>query len=372
VVVASRRSVEQKVWQTSQYEFEDVIAEVDDVAWCLPAPVRAGPAGHLARGALNRAGRRIGRPRRAAMAPPRVHSDGVDADLLFAAFADANEIGMLPHVQPQVRRAAARTAWIMELWSPQLPSVTDYLRQLSDFDHVFVANRSVVGAVEEITGVPCSYLPGAADTATYAPIGPDFPARTVDVTSYGRRLPGTHEPLLQALAEGRLNYVYDTVRGAWDVTGHVEHRIAQAALLQRSRYAIVYRINDEPSRVDRTGGEESLTNRYFESLAAGAVMLGSAPDSQEWADCFPWPDALITIPAPAPDVVGFIEELDRDPARLARARAAAVTTFLRRHDWAHRWQQVLASVGMDELPQLTERLASLQARADAFAATPTG
>jgi hypothetical protein len=372
VVVASKRSVEQKVWQTSQYEFEDVIAEVDDVAWCLPRPVGAGPAGRLARGALNRAGQRIGRPRRAAMAAPRAHSDGVDADLLFATFADANEIGMLPHVQPQVRRAAARVAWIMELWTPQLPRVTDYLRQLSDFDHVFVANRSVVAAVEEITGVPCSYLPGAVDTARYAPAGPDFPPRTVDVASYGRRLPGTHAPLLQALVEGRLNYVYDTVRGAWDVTGHTEHRIAQAALLQRSRYSIVYRINDEPSRVDRTGGEESLTNRYFESLAAGVVMLGTAPDSEEWADAFPWPDAIIPIPAPASDVVGIIEDLDRDPARLARARMAAVTAFLQRHDWAHRWQQVLAAVGMDELPQLTERLAGLQARAGVFAATPTG
>ena len=366
MVIASRRLVEQKVWQTSQYEFEDVIAKVDDVAWCSPEPVPAGPTGRLARGMLNRAGRRVGRPRRAAMAPPREPSEGVDADLLFATFGDATEIGMLPHIQPQVRRAAARVAWIMELWTPQLPRVTDYLRQLGDFDHVFVANRSVAAAVAEITGVPCSYLPGAANTATYAPAGPDSPARTVDVATYGRRLPGTHAPLLQALTEGRLNYVYDTVRGAWDVTGHAEHRIAQAALLQRSRYSIVYKINDEPSRVDRTGSEESLTNRYFESLAAGTVLLGSAPDSEEWADCFPWPDAIIAIPAPAPDIVSIIAELDRDPARLARARVAAVTAFLRRHDWAHRWQQVLAVVGMDEAPQLTAHLAQLRERADAW------
>ena len=135
-----------------------------------------------------------------------------------------------------------------------------------------------------------------------------------------------------------------------EVSDHVEHRLAQASLLQRARYSIVYRINDEPGRVGRTGGEESLTNRYFEALSAGTIMLGTAPDSVEWGDCFPWPDAIVPIPAPAPDIVSVIDELDGDPARLNRARAAAVSTFLRRHDWAHRWREVLALVGMDELP----------------------
>ncbi len=146
------------------------------------------------------------------------------------------------------------------------------------------------------------------------------------------------------------------------MTDHVEHRVAQASLLHRTRYSIVYRINDEPGRVGRTGGEESLTNRYYEALAAGTIMLGTAPDSVEWDDCFPWPDAIVPIPAPAPDVVELIRELDRDPERLDRARAAAVTTFLRRHDWAHRWGEVLALGGMDPHPRLAGRLQHLQAR----------
>jgi len=286
----------------------------------------------------------------------------VPADLFFAVFADANEIGMLPHMQAQARGAAARIAWIVELWSPQLTRVSDYLRQLQGFDHVIVSNRAVVPAVERIIGVPCSYLPLAVDTERYAPPRPDVPARTVDVASWGRRLPDTHAPLVQALADQRLFYHFDTVRGPWDVTDHVEHRLAQASLLQRTRYSIVYSINDDPGRVGRTGGEESLTNRYFEALSAGTIMLGTAPDSVEWGDCFPWPDAIVPIPAPAPDIVSVIKELDRDPTRQDRARAAAVTTFLRRHDWAHRWREVLALLGMDEHPRLAERLAHLEAR----------
>ena len=121
--------------------------------------------------------------------------------------------------------------------------------------------------------MPCSYLPMAVDAERYVPLAPDGPARTVDVASWGRRLPGTHAPLVRALAEGRLFYHFDTISGL-DVTDHVEHRLVQAALLQRTRYSVVYRINDEPGRIERTGGEESLTNRYFEALAAGHDHAG--------------------------------------------------------------------------------------------------
>jgi hypothetical protein len=297
------------------------------------------------------------------MRAPRGGADA-PADLFFAVFADANEIGMLPHMRAQARGASVRVAWLVELWSSQLPGVKDYLRQLREFDHVVVSNRAVVPAVEQIIGVPVSYLPLAVDTDRYAPPPwPHAPTRNVDVASWGRRLPETHAALMQALAEQRLYYHFDTVRGPWEVTDHVEHRLAQASLLQRTRYSVVYRINDEPGRRDRTGGEESLTNRYFEALSTGTIMLGTAPRSVEWDECFPWPDAIVPIPAPAPDVLDVIAALDREPERLDRARAAAVSTFLHRHDWAHRWRAVLALVGMDEHPRLRERLVRLEGRA---------
>ena len=365
VVLASRRLVEERVWHAAQLELEDVVAEVDDVAWCLPRPLPPGAGPRLARGVLNRAGRPLGRERRGLMRSPLPTGPPADADLFFMVCADANGIGVLPHVAAHARAAQRRVAWIVELWSAQLPQVADYVRQLRGFDHVIVSNRSVADAVTAMTGVPCTYLPMAVDAERYVPLAPDGPARTVDVASWGRRLPGTHAPLVRALADGRLFYHFDTISGL-DVSDHVEHRLVQAALLQRTRYSVVYRINDEPGRIERTGGEESLTNRYFEALAAGTIMLGTAPDTEEWSDAFPWPDAVVPIPAPAPDVLDVIEELDRDPVRLDKARTSAASSFLHRHDWAHRWRDVLALVGMDAGPQLGERLARLEARARAW------
>lgn len=359
--VLSLRGSSQKVWLASQFEFEDVVAGVDDVRLVAPAGRRLSPVREAVHGGLNRTRRAVGRPRRRPMVTERA---AADAELFFAAFAAPHELGALPHVRAQVERSAVKVAFIVELWRPQLPGVADYLRLLRGFDHIFLFNRGSVPDVEAITGVPTSYLATAVDADRFAPRLP-APERVIDVTSYGRRLPVTHEALRRAADERGLYYHYDTVRGAFDVGDHVEHREVLAATLQRSRYAVVYRNNDEPSRLPRTAGEESLTNRYFEVLAAGAVMLGSAARTPDFAESFDWPDAVVEIPPDAADVAEVIAGLDADPARLARARQAGITASLLRHDWAHRWRDILATVGVAPRPALAARLDALAARARA-------
>lgn len=366
-VVLSSRAASHQVWQASQFEMEDVVAQVDDVRLLSPPGRHASPAALAVHGAANRVRRAVGRPRRRPFAPT---AEATDAELFFAVFAAPHEIGMLPLVRPQLARSAVKVAFIVELWRPQVPSVADYLRQLRGFDHIFMFNRWAMDDVAAITGAPVSFLATATDADRFAPPVP-APARVIDVTSYGRRLRGTHDALRRAAADG-LYYHYDTVRGAFDVSDHVEHREVLAATLQRSRYAVVYRNNDEPERVERTGGEESLTNRYFEVLAAGATMLGSAARTPDFEACFDWPDAITEIAAPDPRVAEVVAELDADPARAERARRTAIAQSLRRHDWAHRWRDVLDAVDLAPRPQLAERLARLVERAGAHEGVSTG
>ncbi|WP_250443503.1 glycosyltransferase [Actinotalea sp. C106] len=363
----SRRQAGSYVWQASQFEFEDVIAQVDDVLLLTPDAQPAGPARAVLHGAANRARKALGRPRRSALRPP---SATIDAELFFAVFAHPHEIGALPHVRDQLARSRVKVAFIVELWTTEVDGVADYLRQLRGFDHIFLFSRGAIPAVERITGVPCTYLPTAVDTALFAPPTPDG-ARCIDVSSYGRRLPETHDALLDAMAAGDIYYHYDTVHGAFQVTGHREHRAALAAMLRRSRYSVVYRNNDDPGRTARTGGEESLTNRYFEVLAAGAVMLGSAAETSDFEDCFGWTDAVVPLRAPAPDVMTVIETVERDGDRRDRASRAGIVECLRRHDWAHRWRDVLAVAGVPERPQLGRRLDELEALARRHEASPT-
>lgn len=366
VAVYSRRKVEQKVWQASQYEFEDVVCEIDDAKLVMTLPAKGGAGAELLRRGLNRIGRPLRRDRRAVMS---AGNDEVDAELFFAVFAAPHEIGALPFLRSQLRRSARRVAFIVEMYATDLPSSADYIRQLRGFDHIFVFTRDVIPAIRELTGVPTSFLPTGVDSLLFAPPAP-FPARTIDVMSYGRRLPGTHAALRAAQVGGQLHYSFDTVRGPFEVSDYRDHRAALAARLQRSTFAVVYKNNDEPSRVARTGGEETLTNRYYEATSAGAVVLGSSPDLDDFATEFPWPDAVIPIAAPAPDIAGVVAALSRDPARLNAARLAGVRAGLERHDWSYRWDVVIDAVGMREHENRSSRRASLGARLAELGAAP--
>jgi hypothetical protein len=368
VAVYSRRKVEQKVWQASQYEFEDVICEIDDATLVMTHPARGGAGAELLRRGLNRVGRPLHRDRRAVMSAGH---DEVDAELFFAVFAAPHEIGALPFLRSQLSRSARRVAFIVEMYTTDLPSSADYIRQLRGFDHIFVFTRDVIPAIHELTGVPTSFLPTGIDSLLFAPSLP-FPARSIDVMSYGRRLPDTHAALRAAQIEGKLHYSYDTVRGAFAVSDSRDHRAALASRLQRSSFAVIYKNNDEPSRVVRTGGEETLTNRYYEATSAGAIVLGSSPDLADFDTEFPWPDAVIPIAAPAPDIANVIASLSRDQARLDAARLAGIRAGLERHDWSYRWDVVLDAVGMRHHERGATRQGNLGARLAALSATYPG
>ena len=195
-----------------------------------------------------------------------MHRGRVDdsADLFFAVFADANEIGMLPPWGvPSMRRP--RIALDRRAVDPQLGQAADYLRQLRGFDHVIVSNRAVVDAVERMTGVPCTYFPLAIDAVRYTPPGRVLPPAPSTSPTGAADSP---EPTTPWCEHGRRCSASTTTTRCdpWSVTDHAEHRLVPGGSLQRTRYSIVYRINDEPGRIERTGGGGSLTNRYFEAL----------------------------------------------------------------------------------------------------------
>lgn len=372
VAVLSRRAAERKVWQTGQYEFEDVISDVDDVAMLTPLPLRPGLlplAAHHARSRLTTA---VGRAAPAAMrfeSPP-----SVEAEIFFAAFAGADELGALPHVRAVAERASVKAAYLIELFPSGVPAARTQLQALRGFDHIFMFVRGALPMVQDITGVPCSYLPMGVDADIFTPQVP-APPRCVDVLSYGRRDSATHQQLRSAALTGQLFYSYDTVDVPYQVFDHGEHRQSLAAVLQRSRYSVVFKVNEDAVRLARTGGEDVLTARYFESAAAGAVMLGSAPVTPDFADCFDWPDAVVEATPGTrghADVLARIEVLDRDTSRLQAIRSAGMTATLRRHDWAHRWRHVLGVLGVEERPELQARLDRLEARAGQLDTTAAG
>ena len=318
VLVFSQRNIDTQVWHGSQYEFEDVIAEVDD-AHLLAPPAGGGPfllrAGQWT---INEARHRSGRKRTSTV--PRTRVEG-DYDLFFGVFHFASELAHLERMRGWQERCRKKVAFIIELWAPWFSRQREYLELLEDFDQVFVFARWALPELHRLTGARCDYLATATDALRFVPVERQ-PERSIDVYTYGRRNVASHQNLLRLMEMDGLHYSFQSITGAFSLIDYVDHRMLSASNMQRSRYTVVYKMNDNDDRLERTGGEEALTSRYFEALATGTFMLGSAADTPDFTDAFDWPDAIVEVPGDA-DWRAVLDDLDTQPERIAAARMLA-------------------------------------------------
>jgi hypothetical protein len=372
VLQLSMRRVHDLVAFCTAYEFEDVVAEVtsgdrvelDDYAG-LELARRIYKFGRLASGSRHLA--RAIAPRVSALRLTR------DYDLFFPVFNHAFELFALAAVPDWRARCRMAACFITELWSHQLP---EYLLELlSDFDHVFIGVQHPVQDVARIIGRPCTYLPLAADVLRFAPY-PSPPPRTIDVCNIGRRSPVTHAALMQLARERRLFYYYDTVRASGErgkqmtfrVSDASEHRLLLASLLQRSRYYVANRARvNEP---ESARGNQEISSRFYEGLAAGTVLIGEPPRSEEFRRQFDWPDAVVHLPFDSPNVGDILSRLDSDSIGLDRMRSQNVQHAALRHDWVHRLATIFAAIGLTPTVAMNAREERLTALCDLARQTP--
>jgi hypothetical protein len=348
-----------------QYELEDVVAEVAgadriDVGDTV-ALERSRRAYRLARMAT--------RSRRVAHGVvPRPSTVTLDRDyaLFFPVFNHAHELFALATVPGWRKRCRVAACFVNELWVDKLPRYL--LELLTEFDHVFVGLRHTAEEVARVVGRPCTYLPLATDVLRFSPL-PERPERVIDVCNIGRRSAVTHEALVRLARERRVFYYYDTVAasgaGGKQRTFHVdnpaEHRLLLASLLQRSRYFIANRSRVNEPEV--TKGRDEISGRFYEGAAAGTVMLGEAPRTEEFQEQFDWPGAVIPLKFDSPDAGRVLAALDDDPARLAQIRNDNVRNAALRHDWVYRIRDAFSTLGLAPTDGMRAREARLQALA---------
>jgi hypothetical protein len=363
VLLLSMRRLANLVGFCLQYEFEDVVAEVTGAD---RADVGDRQALELSRRAYKLARFATGSRRFAGACAPRPSTVMLDRDydLFFPVFNHAHELFALATVPGWRQRCRVAACFINELWVHLLPRYL--LELLAEFEHVFVGARHAVSEVARIVGRPCSYLPAAVDVLRFSPSA-EPPARAIDVCNIGRRSSVTHNALLRLARDRRIFYYYDTVAASGDGekqrTFHVdnagEHRLLLASLLQRSRYFIANR--GRANEPELMMGRDEIPGRFYEGAAAGTVMLGEAPRTEEFERQFGWPDALIPVPFDSPDVGRALLELDEDPQRLERIRRNNVHNAALRHDWVYRLRTVFETVGIPPTDGMLAREKRLQA-----------
>ena len=349
ILLLSQRGIADLVAYCLAYEFEDTFAAVTDAqridATDLPAlefSRRAYKLAHLATRS----------PRLARHLAPYPRNKVVlerDFELFFPVFSHPYELYSLATI-PNWRRRCRKTAcFIDEVWPDMLPNYL--LELLSGFDHVFIGNHHSVQEVARITGRPCTYLPVAVDVLRFAPASFDQP-RPIEVCNIGRRSPVAHRALLDDAERRDYFYYYDTVAASGsdlkDRTFHVdsphEHRRMLATLLKRSCYYVANR--GYVNKPEFTAGCDVISARFYEGAAAGTVMIGDAPRTEEFKQQFDWPDAVIHVPFDSPDIGRILADLNGDPERLREVRRNNVREAAQRHDWLHRIQVVFDTLGL--------------------------
>jgi hypothetical protein len=288
-----------------------------------------------------------------------------DYDVFLPFFNHPHELYALNAIAGWRDRCRFAACYLGEAYNSDLPR---YLVELlRSFDHIFVGVSGSVESIANICDRPCTYLPMGIDGLKFAPDAHP-PERSIDICSIGRRSPVTHEALLRHADKSGLFYHHDTIKVggkspiSFRVTNPDEHRNLLANILKRSRYFIANR-----AWVDRpwlTGGHEEIPARFYEGAAAGTIMLGEPPDTDDFRDQFGWPDAVVPTSFDEPRIGQIIAKLEADPERLARARTDNIVNALLRHDWVYRLRPILEVAGIAPTEAIETRERSLAQRAE--------
>jgi hypothetical protein len=371
VLLLSQRRVSNLVAYCLGYEFEDTVAAVTDAERIDTTDL---PAVEFSRRAYKLARMASGSHRLARRLAPYPRNKVVlerEFELFFPVFSHTYELYSLATIPNWRERSRKAACFITEVWSDMLP---EYLLELlTGFDHIFVGCSHSVKEVARITGRPCSYLPIAVDVPRFAPASLDQP-RPIEVSYIGRRSQVTHQALLEDAELRQLFYYYDTVAASgvdlknrtFRVDNPIEHRRLLSTLLKHSRYFIANR--SFVNRAEFTAGRDEISPRFYEGAAAGTVMLGEAPRTDEFKRQFDWPDAVIHLPFDSPDIGRILADLNADTERLRTARRNNVGEAARRHDWLHRIQVVFDTLGLphtEKMQARAELLDQIAARATA-------
>ena len=356
VCIVSLRGAQRQAAWCSNYEFEDVIAGVEeaDVLNLMPGS-SFGVRQWLARKLIWRPGAQ----RLVRHFNPGVEGVELTRDYELFVFVCMNpaDLIFLSAVRDWRKRCRTAVCIMVEFYAAWADRYAFHLSLLNEFDHVGLCFGGSVEAVGRRVRPGCHHIPLGTDVLRFSPY-PAVPERCIDCYSIGRRPESVHRALLGLAEQRGLYYVHDTIAGHFiQPRDHVEHRRMYASNAKRSRFFVAY-----PAKVDvtaETQGQSEVGARFYEGAAAGTVMIGQAPGAASFAGDFDWPDAVIDIGLTEQSVAEALSPLLNSPKRVAELGRLGAAAAARRYDWAYRWERVLQLANMEPTARLRARVGQL-------------
>lgn len=293
-----------------------------------------------------------------------------DHDLCMVFVFRPRDLRFIDRVEGWRKHSKIACLFILELYSGEVEEDPD-LARLQEFDHVFLVTEETIPLVRKRTATPITQLSLGVD-ALRAASGLDdanLARRPIDILCFGRREPTVHEHLIEIAERRGWLYVYD----AWQRMQTSDWETARKALAEmtrRSRYSVVWgpTIAISPYKTNILRGDRPMSGRFFEATAGGSVMIGDYDTSPVIDRLLDWPDSMVRIRRDGSDLEAVLDALEANPARVDRIRRANIVNCLRRHDWSHRWFEVLRTLGLEPTGALVARQEALEGLAVALEA----
>jgi hypothetical protein len=339
-LIFSLRNLRKDVYRCFDYEFEDVIAEIDEADFYLPELKYQSL--HLSYFTELASRKTLGIPWNPAFKLPKIEHN---YEIFFAMLMFSFDLEVLLRMPDWRKNVGYSICYIDELFVASLTQYSSFLGVLRKFDcivlncsgtHHTLAKEFSLNSIVVSSGInTLRFFPGITNTS-----------RPIDIYNMGRRDEIVHEQFQILKNDHDWLYQYDTVRFK-EFIDFKEHRKYLASIMKRSRFFVV-----NPAKFDvpnDTGGQEELGFRYFEGAAAGNVMIGRIPNNPHYNEHFPCDEAVVEIPEDVSQIVDFMRDLSRDTDRLNRISYDNVKTALSLHDFVYRWEDILNRCGIEVL-----------------------
>ena len=122
-------------------------------------------------------------------------------------------------------------------------------------------------------GIKAFWIPVGIDISDYSK-GENLASREIDVYELGRQMRNYHQILENTLGKGQL------VCNKYDSNGallQLAYPTAQDLLEHLNKTKIIISFPQADTHPERAGGLETLTQRYWEAMLSGCLILGRAP-----------------------------------------------------------------------------------------------
>ncbi len=348
LLIFSQRNLNDNVSRCSGFEFEDVIADIETADIIAPRRTKERGFPYEPKRWLSK------RTSLFRYWPSKVQKMRLerDYDIFFCGVQKPQELLSLDALPNWRKRCGVAVCVLEEVWNKDLERHMPLIKTLADFDLIGCAFADTCDALHRITGRPVIHLPGAVDMGRFAPKSL-MVDRPIDVYWMGRRRPEIHEQLLKVFKNRAGLYLYDSATKPPIVADHAVHRDLLANLVQHTKLFIVDVAKS--GHKDRSEGNIAWGPRHVEGIAGGAVQVGYAPETDDYLRNFDWPESVIRLSKDPNKAVEQIVLLIDDVVEQERIRKINLINALQKHDWLHRWAEILDHLDFPESEALALR-----------------